>query len=702
MIEKLICTVDIRQRPAIRDCTSRSARCWDSAVKRSASSPERPIVLPSRMPETESDSSTSELMSASRPCFLEVIFVRSLPTRRVSHTKNGSSARLIAARRQSSRTIATIVARTVVTLETIDGAVDVTTVWTPPMSLAMRDCTSPVRVRVKNASDSRCRWRYAAARRSCMTFCPTTLDSQVCATLRTPVTIAMAIIPTTSTVRSSRSWSGIAVSRIPLRRNGETIPRPAETTISSRTAARRPLYGLKSEAIRRPLRCCTTSRLVVPVAPVRAVGPVRVVLTRRVVRRRREGQRRVAVEEARRLQLEPDVAHRHDRPVLRPDDVVGAERVPDDDVLADDLLVGRDVRRQALATGVLVGVLAGGEALLRVVLRDPEVRLREARARAVARLLAEHRRGVVARHELERGRHAPRRRLVGALDLPEPGLRLVDRPDRLGLGLEHLGHGLPGVARRVGRAHRLGDRVDLDDGVQRAVDRHVHPHAEEVLMVRRVQAGADDRAVLGRLTDVVGTHREHAGELDLVLDRAVVVEVPEVPVLVVADGDDRRDDEPTQPPHLHLLRAEVGVLPRDACVLLVHADRVLDRDGVAVLIVDDAVEVLDVPDAVASERQRVRQPPDAVLALVEHVLDPVRGRRIAVRHVHLRQAGAVDDRPQGAAVVVADLVQDETLARREADAQVPLLPLHVVPVDREAGALGLRDLDRPGGGGGRL
>ncbi len=85
--------------------------------------------------------------------------MRSVPTRRVSHTKNGSSARLNAARRQSSRTIATIVASTVVTLETIDVAVDVTTVCTPPMSLAMRDCTSPVRVRVKNASDSRCRWR---------------------------------------------------------------------------------------------------------------------------------------------------------------------------------------------------------------------------------------------------------------------------------------------------------------------------------------------------------------------------------------------------------------------------------------------------------------------------------------------------------------------------------------------------------------
>ena len=57
----------------------------------------------------------------------------------------------------------TTVASTVVTFETIDVAVDVTTFCTPPMSFEMRDCTSPVRVRVKNASDSRCRWRKTAA-----------------------------------------------------------------------------------------------------------------------------------------------------------------------------------------------------------------------------------------------------------------------------------------------------------------------------------------------------------------------------------------------------------------------------------------------------------------------------------------------------------------------------------------------------------
>ena len=69
----------------------------------SASSGARPIVLPSRMPLTLSDSSTSErhvgqaaLALGGDPLALAA------PTRRVSQTKNGSSARLNAARRQSS------------------------------------------------------------------------------------------------------------------------------------------------------------------------------------------------------------------------------------------------------------------------------------------------------------------------------------------------------------------------------------------------------------------------------------------------------------------------------------------------------------------------------------------------------------------------------------------------------------------------
>ena len=73
----------------------------------------------------------------------------------------------------------TIVAMTVVRLDAMFVAVFVTTFCTPPMSFEMRDCTSPVRVRVKNASESRCRWRKTAARRSCMTRWPTWFESSV-------------------------------------------------------------------------------------------------------------------------------------------------------------------------------------------------------------------------------------------------------------------------------------------------------------------------------------------------------------------------------------------------------------------------------------------------------------------------------------------------------------------------------------------
>ena len=51
-----------------------------------------------------------------------------------------------------------MLAITVVTFWAIVVAVCVTTLSRPPMSFAIRDCTSPVRVRVKNASDIRCRW----------------------------------------------------------------------------------------------------------------------------------------------------------------------------------------------------------------------------------------------------------------------------------------------------------------------------------------------------------------------------------------------------------------------------------------------------------------------------------------------------------------------------------------------------------------
>ena len=159
MIEKVAWIEAIIQRPAMRWRSSSSASRRLSWLKLSVSSLLLPIVLPSRTPETESDSSTSDEMSASDPCLVDAISRRTRPILRVISTKMGSSANAASASRQSSTIRATAVASTVVTFDAIEVAVVVTTVSTPPMSLAMRLCTSPVRVRVKNASDRRWRCR---------------------------------------------------------------------------------------------------------------------------------------------------------------------------------------------------------------------------------------------------------------------------------------------------------------------------------------------------------------------------------------------------------------------------------------------------------------------------------------------------------------------------------------------------------------
>ena len=114
MTEKLVWIDAITQRPAIRCRTSRSASRSESLSNRSASSVVRPIVLPSRIPETESDSCTRLEMSASVSCVVFAISRRSLPTRRVSSTKTGISANAKSASCQLRRSMPTIVATTVV------------------------------------------------------------------------------------------------------------------------------------------------------------------------------------------------------------------------------------------------------------------------------------------------------------------------------------------------------------------------------------------------------------------------------------------------------------------------------------------------------------------------------------------------------------------------------------------------------------
>ena len=105
----------------------------------------------------------------------------------------------------------------------------------------MRACTSPERVRVKNASDILCRCAYTAARRSCITRCPTSLEIHVCATLITPVMIASAIMPPTSHESSVRLRCRMPLSTASRSRNGEATLRIEPRKISASSVPRRSL-----------------------------------------------------------------------------------------------------------------------------------------------------------------------------------------------------------------------------------------------------------------------------------------------------------------------------------------------------------------------------------------------------------------------------------------------------------------------------
>ncbi len=92
-------------------------------------------------------------------CVSRVYLRRLRPTYLVRATKKGTRTSAAMDSSQEMMSIATTDDMTVAELETIAAIVSVTTDWVAAMSFARRDCTSPVRVDVKNWSG--CFWRWA-------------------------------------------------------------------------------------------------------------------------------------------------------------------------------------------------------------------------------------------------------------------------------------------------------------------------------------------------------------------------------------------------------------------------------------------------------------------------------------------------------------------------------------------------------------
>lgn len=195
----------ICQRPASADSRSRREISRESSAKRSRSARSLPIVLVSRTPATDSDSSTSVVSRASRVWRPRASDRRLLPRRNVNSRNSGTTMRPMIASCQSSTNSTTATATVVTPLLTTEFTVVLTTLSTPPTSLNTRERTSPVRVWVKNARDIRCRWPYTDTRRSFITDCPMVLATLVVATPIAPLPIDEPIIPSASRLSSTVS-----------------------------------------------------------------------------------------------------------------------------------------------------------------------------------------------------------------------------------------------------------------------------------------------------------------------------------------------------------------------------------------------------------------------------------------------------------------------------------------------------------------
>ena len=296
--------------------------------------------------------------------------------------------------------------------------------------------------------------------------------------------------------------------------------------------------------------------------------------------RGRHVQRRVGVEEAERPEGEADPLDRHHRPVLRPRDVVAAQRVPEHDVGVLDRPVGRGPLGQPGPAGMLVRVLPG-----RVTARPPRTAsptgawsMNAARRMTDASSCANGRH-VAVRHQLVADRLAQGVGDARVDDQPVPRGERVDHALRLrlrsaaasGAVRKALPCGFPAPGR-----HRLGVRP------RRRSCRRRRPSCRAG---RRRSAGGRPRGSAGpppcrsRCVSPGPSAAVSTIPVSLTsqLDRAVLVEVPVEGVFVVADGDDERHHQPARPAHLGHCRSGVDVLPEDAVVLLVQADGVLDR-----------------------------------------------------------------------------------------------------------------------------
>src|SRR5215212_6427439 len=113
-----------------------------------------------------------------------------------------------------------------------------------------------------------------------------------------------------------------------------------------------------------------------------------------------------------------------------------------------------------------------------------------------------------------------------------------------------------------------------------------------MLMDMRIDTWSDQRAIDGRLARWAGGDERNACRFHLHPDRAVLVEIPEEAIDIIADGRQARNHQPPRAPDAGLSPLQVAELPQYAEVLFMHADRIGNFSRPTVPVVAPGIEIL--------------------------------------------------------------------------------------------------------------
>src|SRR5215470_15616078 len=176
--------------------------------------------------------------------------------------------------------------------------------------------------------------------------------------------------------------------------------------------------------------------------------------------------------------------------------MVFSHHVPDNHISVLNGAIGRRPRWQPRTTSMLVGIVPGRILLLGMIGCHPEMLGDKVRTTGDTGLWVGEGHGILARQQLVGHwlAHSVERGGVGN----QPGACRGWVKPLLGLllGAERRAGGVEGVAKRVVWSQRFGGSVHLADRVVRAIYHHVHTHAEEVLMIGRIEARLHEETIL--------------------------------------------------------------------------------------------------------------------------------------------------------------------------------------------------------------